>query len=48
MLAKIGPTRRVTASPIIRKLASYPRQNSLRVALGEVGLIERSVFMLVS
>jgi hypothetical protein len=36
----------VTASLIIRKLASYPRQNSLHIALREVGRIERSLFML--
>lgn len=35
-----------TASLIIRKLASYPRQNSLHTALREVGRIERSLFML--
>ena len=31
---------------MIRKLASYPRQNSLHTALREVGRIERSLFML--
>jgi TnpA family transposase len=36
----------VTASLIIRKLASYPGQNSLHTALREVGRIERSLFML--
>jgi TnpA family transposase len=36
----------VTASLIIRKLASYPRQNSLHTALREVGRIERTLFML--
>ena len=36
----------VTASLIIRKLASYLRQNSLHTALREVGRIERSLFML--
>src|ERR1700679_517732 len=36
----------VTASLIIRELASYPRQNSLHTALREVGRIERSLFML--
>jgi TnpA family transposase len=34
----------VTASLIIRRLASYPRQNSLHTALREVGRIERSLF----
>jgi TnpA family transposase len=36
----------VTASLIIRMLASYPRQNSLHAALREVGRIERTLFML--
>jgi len=36
----------VTASLIIRKLASYPRQNSLHAALREVGRMERTLFML--
>ena len=36
----------VTASLILRKLAAYPRQNSLAVALRELGRIERSLFML--
>jgi TnpA family transposase len=36
----------VTASLIIRKLASYPRQNSLHAALREVGRIERTFFIL--
>ncbi|WP_215765014.1 Tn3 family transposase, partial [Gluconobacter sp. P1D12_c] len=36
----------VTASAMLRKLGSYPRQNGLAVALREVGRIERSVFML--
>lgn len=36
----------VTASLMIRKLSSYPRQNGLAVALREVGRIERSLFML--
>ena len=31
----------VTASLILRKLASYPRQNSLASALREIGRIER-------
>jgi TnpA family transposase len=38
--------RSVTASLIIRKLASYPRQNSLHAALREVGRMERTLFML--
>ena len=35
----------VTASLILRKLSSYPRQNSLAVALRELGRIERTLFM---
>ncbi len=31
---------------ILRKLSSYPRQNSLALALREIGRIERSLFML--
>jgi TnpA family transposase len=36
----------VTASLMIRKLSSYPRQNGLALALREIGRIERSLFML--
>ncbi len=36
----------VTASLILRKLGSYPRQNSLAVALRELGRIERTLFIL--
>jgi TnpA family transposase len=36
----------VTASLILRKLAAYPRQNGLAVALREVGRIERNLFIL--
>lgn len=36
----------VTASLIIRKLASYPRQNRLALALRELGRIERTLFIL--
>lgn len=36
----------VTASLIVRKIGSYPRQNGLAVALWELGKIERSIFML--
>jgi TnpA family transposase len=35
----------VTASLILRKLGSYPRQNSLALALREVGKIERTLFV---
>ena len=36
----------VTASAMLKRLAAYPRQNGLAVALREVGRIERSVFAL--
>jgi TnpA family transposase len=36
----------VTASLMLRKLGSYPRQNSLAVALRELGRIERTLFIL--
>jgi TnpA family transposase len=36
----------VTASLMMRKLGSYPRQNGLAVALRELGRIERSLFTL--
>jgi TnpA family transposase len=36
----------VTASLILRKLGSYPRQNSLAAALREIGRIERTLFTL--
>lgn len=36
----------VTASLILRKLASYPRQNGLALALRELGRIERTLFTL--
>ena len=36
----------VTASLILRKLSAYPRQNSLAMALRELGRIERTLFML--
>ncbi|MBI4804164.1 MAG: Tn3 family transposase [Desulfovibrio sp.] len=35
-----------TASLLLRKLGSYPRQNGLAVALREVGRIERTLFIL--
>lgn len=34
----------VTASLMLRKLSSYPRQNGLAIALRELGRIERSLF----
>jgi TnpA family transposase len=34
------------ASQLLRKLASYPRQNNLAVALREVGRIERTLFII--
>lgn len=36
----------VTASLMLRKLGSYPRQNGLAVALCEIGRIERTLFIL--
>lgn len=36
----------VAASLTLRKLGSYPRQNSLAVALRELGRIERTLFIL--
>jgi len=36
----------VTASLILRKLGSYPRQNSLAIALREIGRIERTLYTL--
>jgi TnpA family transposase len=36
----------VTASLILRKLGSYPRQNSLALALREIGRMERTLYML--
>jgi TnpA family transposase len=37
---------KVTASTMLKKLGSYPRQNSLGWALREIGRIERSLFIL--
>ena len=36
----------VTASLLVRKLASYPRQNRLALAMREFGRIERTLFLL--
>jgi TnpA family transposase len=36
----------VTTSLILRKLGSYPRQNSLAAALREIGRLERTLFTL--
>ncbi len=36
----------VTASLMLKKLASYPKQNGLAKALREIGRIERTLFML--
>jgi len=36
----------VTASLILRKLAAYPHQNGLALALRELGRIERTIFIL--
>lgn len=38
-------TGAIQPSQIMRKLASYPRQNTLAVALREVGRIERTLFI---
>ena len=39
-------TGTVTASVILRKLAAYPRQNGLALALRELGKLERTFFTL--
>src|SRR5260370_20196827 len=39
-------TGTVTASVILRKLAAYPRQNGLALALRELGKLERTLFTL--
>ncbi len=36
----------VTASLLVRKLVSYPRQNRLALAMRELGRIERTLFLL--
>lgn len=36
----------MTASLMLKKLASYPKQNGLAKALREIGRIERTLFML--
>ena len=41
-------TGTVTASLIMRQLASYPRQNGLAAALRELGRMERTLFMYVT
>jgi TnpA family transposase len=45
-LATSIKTGTVTASVILRKLAAYPRQNSLALALRELGKLERTLFTL--
>ncbi len=35
----------VSASTMLRKLASYPRQNPVARALREIGRVERTLFM---
>ena len=37
---------RIAPSQMLRKLASYPRQNDLAVALREVGRVERTLFLI--
>jgi len=39
-------TGSVTASLMVRKISSYPRQNGLAMALRELGRLERSLFIL--
>jgi TnpA family transposase len=41
-------TGTVTASVIMRQLASYPRQNGIAAALRELGRLERTLFMYVT
>ena len=36
----------IAPSQILRKLASYPRQNDLAAALREIGRVERTLFMI--
>jgi len=43
-LAMSIKTGTVTASVILRKLAAYPRQNGLALALRELGKLERTFF----
>lgn len=45
-LASSIRTGTVTASMMIRKLAAYPRQNGIAVALREIGRIEKTLFTL--
>ena len=45
-LAMSIKTETVTASVILRKLAAYPRQNGLALALRELGKLERTFFTL--
>lgn len=45
-LAASIQTGTVTASLMLRKLGSYPRQNGLALALRELGRIERTLFIL--
>src|ERR1700674_5625349 len=45
-LAMSIKTGTVTASVILRKLAAYPRQNGLALALRELGKVERALFTL--
>src|SRR4051812_49937381 len=46
-LAASMATGDLIPSQILRKLAAYPRQNSLALALREVGRIERTIFIYV-
>ncbi|MBB3302204.1 TnpA family transposase [Rhizobium sp. BK077] len=37
---------KIKPSQLLRKLASYPRQNDLAVALREVGRVKRTLFII--
>jgi TnpA family transposase len=43
---QISPPGIATASLILRKLSAYLRQNSLALALPELGALERTLFTL--
>jgi TnpA family transposase len=45
-IAATMTTGTIAPSQILRKLASYPRQNDLAAALREIGRVERTLFMI--
>ena len=45
-IAATMTTGKIAPSQMLRKLASYPRQNDLAVALRELGRVERSIFLI--